>query len=75
MDGTVATTYVWAVGDEADRRELLELVFEKLVVGEGRIVRPVLREPFRLLEGRRGPVPEAFQRESAVAEEVVGGEA
>jgi len=52
---------LWREGDEADRRELLELVFEKLVVGKGRIVRPVLREPFRMLEGRRGPVPEVFR--------------
>ena len=58
---------LWAKGSEVDRRELLELVFEKLVIADGRIVRPVLREPFRLLEARKGPVPEAFRDRSAAS--------
>jgi DNA invertase Pin-like site-specific DNA recombinase len=66
---------LWAAADEVERGELLRCVFERLVIGEGRVVKAVLREPFRLLEGRKGLALEAFQRESAAAEEVVSGEA
>jgi len=40
---------LWSKADEAERRELLQTVVEKVVVGNGTIVNVVLRTPFRWL--------------------------
>lgn len=55
---------LWAAADEVARGELLRCVFDRLVVSEGRVVKAVPRERFRLLEGRRGPVPRGTHEEA-----------
>jgi len=65
---------LWAVADEVERGELLRCVFDRLVIGEDRIITVVLKESFRMLESRRGSVQEVTS-ELPVAEEVVSGEA
>jgi DNA invertase Pin-like site-specific DNA recombinase len=40
---------LWKKADEAERRELLETVVDKVIVGNGAIVNVVLRSPFRWL--------------------------
>jgi hypothetical protein len=86
MDGTAAAIYRVSTEEESDKNLSLPAQLEAcrrfadergwgVEHGGDRVIKAVLKEPFRLLEGRKGPVPKAFQRESAVAEEVVGGEA
>jgi DNA invertase Pin-like site-specific DNA recombinase len=59
---------LWAEADEVERGELLRCVFERLIVGEGRIVNAVLREPFRLLEGRWALAPHRPKKRRAPEE-------
>ncbi len=65
---------LWAMADEVERGDLLRCVFDRFVLGEGRIVNTVLREPFRLLEGRKVSRREASERALHADEEVVRGE-
>lgn len=65
---------LWAVADEVERGELLRCVFDRLVIGKDRVINVVLKEPFRMLEGRRASVQEVTNM-PPVAKEVVSGEA
>jgi site-specific DNA recombinase len=66
---------LWAEADEVERGELLRCVFDRLVIGGDRVIKAVLKEPFRLLEGRKVPLRAARWRTSAPSKEVVIGEA